>query len=150
MQGIDFSQLEELDKDISNLIKQFPEMRMKLHEEFADVLKSKVDSEIGNSVNDESGKIKGFQGKYVGSKGGYAAVRAIDTSSGKESPGAITNYLEGGHKIRKPSGKNKYYKRKVNKIYVDGNHFYESSFKNIEFVIFNIAEQFAEDLVNGF
>ncbi len=35
---------------------------------------------------------------YLGSGLGYAAVRAADTSTGANSPGAITNYLENGHR----------------------------------------------------
>lgn len=148
MQSIDFSKLDKLNRDIDKLLKDFPQMRRNLHEQFADVIKSHVDSEIGNSLKDGNGKIRRWQGKYVGSGGGYAAVRTVDTSIGKNSPGAITNYLENGHKIRRPTGKNRYYKPRRKKIYVDGFHFYAKSSKTIENDIMSIAEKFADELVN--
>lgn len=146
MQSVDFKALDELGKDIVDLIKSFPDMQRELHEEFADVIKKRVDSEIGNSLKNGASKIKRWQGKYVGSYGGYAAVRAIDTSTGAESPGAITNYLENGHKIRRPRGKNKRYKPRINKIYVDGYHFYNKASNNLEEDIIKISEKFANKI----
>ena len=148
MQSIDFKQIDKLSSDVDKLLKNFPKMRRDLHEQFASVIKNHVDTEIGRSLKDSSGKIKRWQGKYVGTGGGYAAVRAVDTSVGKNSPGAITNYLENGHKIRRPSGKNKYYKPRRKKIYVDGFHFYAKASNTIENDIMDIAEKFADDLVN--
>lgn len=40
--------------------------------------------------------VRDMQSVYIGSGLGYAAVRAADTSTGANSPGAITNYLENG------------------------------------------------------
>ena len=148
MQSIDFSQLDKLNRDIDKLLKDFPGMRRHLHGEFADIIKKHVDNEIAKSLNDKNGKIRRWQGKYVGSGGGYAAVRAVDTSSGKNSPGAITNYLENGHKIRKPKGNNKYYRRRVKKIYVDGFHFYAKATKTIENDIMAATEKFRDELAN--
>lgn len=150
MQAVDLTDLEKLDKRLENLLKEFPEKRKDLHDNLADLIKNKVDSEISKSVNDSYMKIRKWQGKYVGSKGGYAAVRAVDTSVGKNSPGAITNYLEGGHKIRKPEGKNKYYKSRVKKIYVDGFHFYENSSKQIESEAISMIENFIDDIIDNF
>lgn len=146
MQSVDLEALDKLGEDLNKLIKEFPEMQRELHEEFANLIKNEVDLQIGLTTNDSNGKIKRWQGKYVGSYGGYAAVRAIDTSTGAESPGAITNYLENGHKIRKPTGTNKRYKPRINKIYVDGHHFYERSSKNLEADVIRISEEFASRL----
>lgn len=148
MQSVDLKALDELEKDIADLIKSFPDMQRELHEEFANTIKKKVDSEIVASLKNGASKIKRLQGKYVGSYGGYAAVRAVDTSTGSESPGAITNYLENGHKIRKPTGRNKRYKPRINKIYVDGYHFYSKASNNLEADIIKISEKFANKIRN--
>ena len=148
MQSVDLKGLDELEKDIADLIKSFPDMQRELHEEFANTIKKKVDSEIVASLKNGASKIKRWQGKYVGSYGGYAAVRAVDTSTGSESPGAITNYLENGHKIRKPTGRNKRYKPRINKIYVDGYHFYSKASNNLEADIIKISEKFANKIRN--
>lgn len=148
MQSVDLKALDELEKDIADLIKSFPDMQRELHEEFANTIKKKVDSEIVASLKNGASKIKRWQGKYVGSYGGYAAVRAVDTSTGSESPGAITNYLENGHKIRKPTGRNKRYKTRINKIYVDGYHFYSKASNNLEADIIKISEKFANKIRN--
>lgn len=148
MQSVDFKQIDSLNSDIDKLLKEFPDMRRELHEKFADVIKSHVDTEIGISLRDGSGKIRRWQGKYVGSGGGYAAVRAVDTSVGDESPGAITNYLENGHRIRRPGGNNKYYRPRIKKPYVDGFHFYAKASKAIESDIIALAEKFANELVD--
>lgn len=148
MQSVDLKALDELEKAIADLIKSFPDMQRELHEEFANTIKKKVDSEIVASLKNGASKIKRWQGKYVGSYGGYAAVRAVDTSTGSESPGAITNYLENGHKIRKPTGRNKRYKPRINKIYVDGYHFYSKASNNLEADIIKISEKFANKIRN--
>lgn len=148
MQSVDLKALDELEKDIADLIKSFPDMQRELHEEFANTIKKKVDSEIVASLKNGASKIKRWQGKYVGSYGGYAAVRAVDTSTGSESPGAITNYLENGHKIRKPTGRNKRYKPRINKIYVDGYHFYSKASNNLEADIIKISEKFSNKIRN--
>jgi hypothetical protein len=148
MQSVDFKGLDELEKDIADLIKSFPDMQRELHEGFADAIKKKVDSEIVVSLKNGASKIKRWQGRYVGSYGGYAAVRAVDTSTGAESPGAITNYLENGHKIRKPTGRNKRYKPRINKIYIDGYHFYSKASNNLEADIIKISERFANKIKN--
>lgn len=148
MQSVDLKGLDELERDIADLIKSFPDMQRELHEEFANTIKKKVDSEIVASLKNGASKIKRWQGKYVGSYGGYAAVRAVDNSTGSESPGAITNYLENGHKIRKPTGRNKRYKPRINKIYVDGYHFYSKASNNLEADIIKISEKFANKIRN--
>lgn len=145
MQSIDLKALDELDKDIKNLIESFPDMQKELHEEFADLIKNKVDVEIGGAIKNSS-KIKRWQEKNIGSYGGYAAVRAVKVSTGTDSPGAITNYLENGHKIRKPTGRSKRYKPRINTIYVDGYHFYNRASNNLEGDIIKLSEQFIEKI----
>lgn len=147
MQSIEMGGLEKFTKELNDLLDEIPEARQKLHEELADMIKKEVDTQIiASGVKDTHGKIRRWQERHVGSKGGYAAVRATDSSTGDNSPGAITNYLESGHKIRTPSGKAKYYKPKARVPYVEGWHFYQNARKTVESEAIKLAEKFAENL----
>lgn len=147
MQSINLDALEKLDNDLESILNELPQRRRELHEKIADVIKSEVDLQITNSnLNDKSGKIKSWQNSYVGSGGGYAAVRASDKSTGANSPGAITNYLENGHKIRQPSGNSKKYSPRIKKSYVDGYHFYKNAGGYIEAKAIATAEEFVQQI----
>ena len=147
MQGVDMRGLDAFTEELNSLLKEFPQARRELHEEMASLLKKEVDSQIeGSGLKDEQGKIKGWQVPKVGSGGGYAAISPERSSTGANSPGAITNYLEGGHKIRKPSGKAKRYRPRIKMPYVDGYHFYQKAQKSVEIKAIRLAEKFADDL----
>lgn len=147
MQSVEIKGLDELDKRINNLLVEMPEARRKLHEELAIMAKQEVDAQIISAgIQDNRGKIRGWQEDVVGSGGGYAAVRAAKGSTGSNSPGAITNYLEGGHRIRQPSGTARRYKPKIKVPYVDGRHFYQNARRNVTAKAIDIAEKFADDL----
>jgi hypothetical protein len=147
VQSVDFSGLEKFNKELNDLLNQIPGTRRKLHEDIAVMVKKEVDLSIqASGINDSTGKIREWQHKYVGSGGGYAAVRAIDRSTGNNSPGAITNYLESGHKIRTPSGKAKRYKPRIKTPYVSGRHFYQKARVIAEAQAITLAEKYAEDL----
>jgi len=149
MQSINLKGLEELTNDLNVLLDEVPEARRKLHEEMADMAKKEVDAQIvASGVKDDRGKIRNWQEEHVGSGGGYAAVRAVKGSTGDNSPGAITNYLESGHKIRQPSGKAKHYKPRINTPFVEGRHFYQNAQKNVDAKAIQIAERFAENLAD--
>ena len=136
----------DLDRKISKIIEQMPSERRKLHEEISELLKKEVDANINDALNDSNGKIKNWQKNVVGSGGGYAAVHAVGGQSGASSPGAITNYLENGHKIRSSSGVNKYYKPRIKTSYVYGFGFYAKTRETIESKILNLAEKFADNI----
>ena len=141
--------VNEICKKFDSVLDKMPELRRKFHEEVKDLLKEELDKNITSSINDENGKIKNFQEAVVGSGGGYAAVHAKKGKTGKDSPGAITNYLENGHRIRMPSGTNKYYKPRIEIVYVDGFHFYEKTRSNIEAKVLNLAEDFANEILKS-
>ena len=146
MPSVEFRELDKFTKDIGSLLEKAPQKRRELHGKIADLLKQEVDSNISSSVNDSQGKIKGWQEKYVGSGGGYAAVRPIGGISGKTSPAAITGYLENGHRIRRPSGTNKKYYPRIKVPYVDGRHFYAKTRATIEGKVISLVEDFADEL----
>ena len=89
-------------KGLDGTIKNKRELHREFHEKSGVLIEKLVKRKILSSgIKDNHGKIRGWQVRYIGSGGGYAAVRATDSSSGNNSPGAITNYLENGHKFRK-------------------------------------------------
>lgn len=98
-----------------------------VHEELAGAMLSSVRGIIGGCIYDTHGKIQGYQDKHVGSKGGYAAVRPNKKPGGPNGAGAVTNYLENGHAIRRPGGSAKRYKPRIRTLYVAGNGFYAAA-----------------------
>jgi hypothetical protein len=147
MQSIDLSQISELDRVLENILNIVPEKRREMHEKIAEAIKEEVDTQIAQSgLNDSSGRVKDWQQQKVGSGGGYAAVRASDKAIGDNSPGAITNYLENGHKIREPSGKSPNYRPRIKKPYVDGFRFYGKARAGAEAKAISIAEEYVNDI----
>ena len=146
MQSVDLSALDALDKKLEQLLKNAPEKRRAFHEKAGQVLKQEVDRSVAASgLHDTHGRVKGWQQSDVGSGGGYAAIRAIKGQTGANSPGAITNYLENGHKTRaKSSVDTGVWKSK--QFYVDGYHFYASARGGLEGKLIKLAEDFAEEL----
>ena len=152
MQEMDIRGMDEFDRALSDLLEEFPEMRRELHEELAELAKKEVDAAISSSgLNDSSGDIRRWQAAHVGSGGGYAAVRAASEKegggTGPNSAGAITNDLEGGHKIRPPSGKPGYRPR-IRMAYVNGYHFYQTARSSFEAKAIRLAEQFSDKLAD--
>ena len=97
-----------------------------IHERLGARMQTAVRGQIRGKINDAHGHISGWQTKYIGSGGGYVAIRATDISSGSNSPGAITNYLENGHARRRPSGRAKRYRPRIKVLYVNGRGFYNA------------------------
>lgn len=138
--------LNEFSKMLEKVLNDFPEERKKFHNEVGLLMRSELRTQIKSSRYKDGGrKLSGYQVRYVGSGGGYAAVRAIDSSSGDDSPGAITNYNENGHRIRRGSGK-KNYRPKIKVTYVNGRHFYKFTKQDIKEVAINEARKFVERL----
>ena len=147
MQSVDLTALKRFDDDLKALLEEVPERRRELHERIARVVEDEVRMQIGNSgLKDSSGRVKDWQEGHVGSRGGYAAVRPTSTSTGRNSPGAITNYLENGHKIRTPSGNSKHYRPRIKKAYVDGFHFYSSAKNTVESKVIAEAEKYVKEI----
>ena len=147
MTSVQLTGLNQFDSDLETLLNELPEARRELHERIAKITKQEVDTQINASgLKDSSGKIKDWQESVVGSGGGYAAVRPEKGETGANSPGAITNYLENGHRIREASGKSKNYHPRIKKPYVDGYHFYQEASTAIEAKVITEAEQFAEEI----
>ena len=146
MQSIDSAELEKLSDTLKSVLDEAPEKKRDLHEQLAELAKQEVDSQISASLGGDSGKIAEWQETHVGSGGGYAAIRASSESTGANSPGAITNYLENGHTIRSPSGHAQHYKPAIHEPYVEGRHFYQASRSALESKAIAAAQRFADQM----
>lgn len=97
-----------------------------IHDKLGARMLAGVRGNVAGRLNDARGRVAGWQQKYIGTGGGYAAVRAVDSSTGPNSPGAITNYNENGHAIRRPSGHAPGYRPRIHVLYVNGRGFYDA------------------------
>lgn len=87
----------------------------------------------------------------MGSGGGYAAVHPKPkTFHGGNAVGYITNALENGHKIRKPSGKAKQYKPRIRVSKVDGYKFYADTRRDAPEIAVEIAEKKLDEYLGEF
>ncbi len=147
--------LDGLTNDLNDILNKFPQKRRELHERLGQMMQEEVDAQIAQAGFKGGGeRLKSWQETEVGSGGGYAAVRPTKDVTGSNSPGAITNYNEAGHKVRKPGalkvhrGGGKYrYRPKIKVPYVDGKHFYDAARRNVESQAIRIVEDFADEIV---
>ena len=149
MQSVEARGLDELAKKFDALLAAMPEKRRSFHERAGEMLKAEVDRSVAASgLNDSHSKVRGWQQPAVGSMGGYAAIRAVKGETGPNSPGAITNYLENGHKTRAVASVDTG-KWKSKKFRVDGYHFYAQANAGIRGKALQLAEEFVNDLAKG-
>lgn len=136
MVDIEITGLDEFSHRLENIMEQSPQMRREFHEEVAEKILNNLKVNINASVNDSHGHVKSWQESEVGTGGGYAAVRARKGQTGANSPGAITNYLENGHRTNA--------KRPHKKRWVEGRHFYATTRGAVLREIMPLAEAFAK------
>lgn len=137
MQGFD-----DLQRRFDKVIREESKKRRQIHLKLNDLMKEQVDDEILDSgLRDRHGKVRSWQGKFPGSGGGYAAVRAI---SGKNeygyAYGYITNALENGHRVRRSYRLG--YVSKSRRFTVEGYGFYD----NARFMLKTWSRMGAEEL----
>lgn len=121
------SAVEALSDKIDSIRPAFLAVRTTLLQKFGENLLSMVRGRIGTNLHDANGHVASWQTLSI--KKGYVAVRPRkEAVSGDNSVGAITNYLEGGHAIRKPSGSLKSrYRPRVRIGKVAGRKFYANA-----------------------
>jgi hypothetical protein len=100
------------------------------------VLQAAVRSAISEDINDRFGRVKSWQLVYLGSKGGYAAVRPVAEYTGRKwnkkevFSNKITTWLYRGHGVRRsenPDYEPRYKKAGFSSAgtgYVSGHYFY--------------------------
>ncbi len=140
-------ELTVIDESIENALKKFPQLRKQAVENITKRMKQQLDTEISTRLNDSHGKIRGWQTIRTGSRGGYGVIEATNETSGDNSPGAITNYLENGHKIRYPRNPGaRGYRPRIRNTYVDGHWFYKSVENKRDYLVSSEIKKMTEEL----
>ena len=139
-------QTDRIGAAFDKILQEFPERRRELHERVGRAVQRELQRQIAASgINDSSGRVRRWQVVHVGTGGGYAAVRPEKGKTGADSPGAITNYLEGGHRIASPRG-GKNYRPRLRVSYVSGYHFYVNTSMRAESIAIGEAEAWADEI----
>ncbi len=128
-----------------NASRVFREVRSEQLPDAADRLQRIVEEAYASSgIKNRTGKVLSWQQKHVAK--GYVAVRPKDRPTGPNGPGAITNYLESGHRTRRPSGKAKRYTPRINVGRVRGFRFYKSAQAGAERLSTEVSESMANEI----
>lgn len=150
------SGLAEMRTRIDNARNSIPELRRAAHERLGQVVQRTVRGNISTSLNDSHGKIASWQDIFVGSGGGYVAVRAATSPAGPNGAGAVTNYLENGHVkrqrrtyVRKQTRNVRIIRAQASNNWVEGRHFYQKSKSLLKREVQQEAENILNQLVNS-
>lgn len=118
---------------IETVFKEYPELKAKMLDEVGEELLSEVQSQMAISgLHAGGGRLRQWQKYHVGSRKGYVAVRPIGSkegaTTGPNSPGAITNYVDGGHAVRRRTANAKRSRKsRATVAAVPGRHFYAAT-----------------------
>ena len=141
MESMDRRGLAELDRQLETLLEQAPGRRRELHQRLGRAALAAI---RGNTPR-RTGRLASWQQLHIGSGGGYAAVRPQAGESGTKSPGAVTNYVENGHRVRQGrSGRSR-----MRTPYVPGRRMYAQSVDEVERLATQEARNMAEEIVEG-
>lgn len=100
--------LRRLSERMQQIVRDAPDQQRALHERLGETLLDDVrhrapisvkGHDLGHGEYHERGTLRRWQTKYIGTRGGYAAIRATDKPKGSNGAGAITNYVENGHRV---------------------------------------------------
>lgn len=100
--------LRRLSERMQQIVRDAPDQQRALHERLGETLLDDVrhrapisvkGHDLGHGEYHERGTLRRWQTKYIGTRGGYAAIRATDKPKGSSGAGAITNYVENGHRV---------------------------------------------------
>lgn len=149
---LDTSELKTLMEKLDSAPQTIKAAKRKAFAEAALKLKQLVDDEIGGA-----GKVRRWQGAYVGSGGGYAAARPKAKTFAEDSRGritryqvgAVTNAIDSGHRFPTPSGRSKRYRPRINsgRQNVPGRNFYKSAQAQAPKVAQEAVQQVADSLI---
>ncbi|HIT31680.1 MAG TPA: hypothetical protein IAC25_02435 [Candidatus Enterenecus stercoripullorum] len=150
---LDTRELGELATRLDRAPEVIREARRQAMEQAAPKLQGLVTAEIGGT-----GKVQRWQQAYVGSWGGYAAVRPKAKTFAQDNRGkvtryqvgAVTNAINAGHRFPSPSGRNRDYRPRIRsgQQRVPGRHFYESAQAKVPQVAQEAAQQMADALIS--
>lgn len=114
---------------IETAFKEYPELKARVLESLGKDLEGEMLSQMASSgLHAQGGRLRNWQSYHVGSGKGYVAVRPIGSkegaATGPNGPGAITNYSEAGHAVRRPRSKRK---SRAKMLAAPGRHFYAAT-----------------------
>lgn len=143
---VDASALAALAERLEQAPQTLAEAKRRAFAEAAPKLKAAVDAEIGGT-----GKVRSWQGAFVGSKGGYAAARpkprtfAQDRAGRptKYAVGYVTNAINSGHGL--PRNKAGFYDRAK---WISGKRFYQRAQTDVQDVAQEAGEQIVQALID--
>lgn len=148
--------LKDFEKQLDDLLKKMPQKRRELHETVAKRAQEEVRAQIRAKLNDGEGHVQGWQEASVGSGGGYGKVKPQKGETGRDSPGAITNYLENGHKTRRTQRPDSERSRceirrsQNSRLRVEGRKFYAQARKRVQAMLNEEAEKLVQELAKEF
>ncbi len=158
MQSVEIEGLDQILARWEGLLQRFPSVKAELLERLGKQMLEDVRRNIGGS-----GKVQGWQERYIGSKNGYAAVRPKaktfqTTKSGKQyAVGYVTNAIENGHRNRRPQPSDSpgyhYTRGRNRKAAAAGRHFYAAVRTQLEQMgaaeLARLADELARELEGG-
>lgn len=132
MQSVDLSGLDRVLCWLDGLKESHPRRKQRLLDRLGKILHQTVMRHTAASgMKNGGGRVPGWQQYHLGSRLGYTAVRAVGGAEGAETgpngPGAVTNYTENGHAIRRPSAVQRggyRYRPRIKVAAVRGYHYY--------------------------
>ena len=155
--------LDRLSARLREVVARAPQMQRALHERLGARLLDDVrhrtpirikGHHLGHGEYHQRGRLRRWQTKYIGSKGGYAAVRAAEKPKGANGAGAITNYVENGHKTgHAQQGVSQRTRRRWRQMvrppqaFVSGRGFYHAAEQTADRLLIQAAERWAQEIV---
>lgn len=155
--------LRSLDMRLKEILLRAPEQQRALHERLGTALLDEVrhrapisvkGHDLGHGEYHERGTLRRWQTKYIGTRGGYAAIRAAETPKGVNGAGAITNYVENGHRVGRAgygvSARTRRRRRQYGMIpplsFVNGRGFYHKAHATAARLLTQAAERWADEI----
>lgn len=119
---LDHSELDRLCRWYEDALKCIPEAKQRALRAAAEAVKQELDRQIATRLDDSRGKVRTWQQVTMGSRGGYSRVgptkQEVTNQYGKRygyNATQVTGYLERGHAVPSPSGKNQRYQPRLQK-----------------------------------
>ena len=155
---IDKRDLERLIETLDASPSVLRQARRKAFEVSAPKLRALLDQGFAQAgLRERTGTVLSWQEQYIGSGGGYAAVRprakTFTETNGKGkryAVGQVTNAIESGHKFPTPSGVSRRYKPRIRSsaLKVRPYAFYAAAMVNVPALARETADQILQALID--
>lgn len=144
-------ELEKLSEKLTRLAEEMPACRRALHEELGSRALLEVQQALSEKAKGGTGTLAGMQEYSTGRYGGYAKVQpARGRFRRGYAAGYITNAVENGHRIRRPSGRWRRYRGRITHRYVLGLGFYDLARGRAEKIAIDAAEALLSKVASVF